>query len=51
MSIIQHEFYHPMKKDGTKEKVKVYEIDGPLFFASKLKFYSYFDVENDPPHV
>ena len=33
--------------DGTK----VYELDGPLFFASATTFHENFDIPNDPPKV
>jgi len=35
------------EEDGTK----VYELDGPLFFASATTFHENFDVPNDPPKV
>jgi len=36
-----------MEEDG----VKVYELDGPLFFASATTFSDNFDVQNDPQKV
>ena len=30
---------------------KIYELDGPLFFASVTSFNEQFDVENDPDEV
>jgi len=30
---------------------KIYELNGPLFFASVASFYEHFDVENDPEEV
>ena len=35
------------EEDGTK----VYELDGPLFFASATTFGDNFDIPNDPPKV
>lgn len=35
----------------TKEDVKVYELKGPLFFASSQRFAQMFDYVNDPKHV
>jgi SulP family sulfate permease len=34
-----------------EEGKKVYELEGPLFFASVTSFYEQFDVENDPDEV
>jgi SulP family sulfate permease len=36
-----------VEEDGTK----VYELEGPLFFASATTFSDNFDIENDPPKV
>jgi SulP family sulfate permease len=36
-----------IEDDGTK----VYELDGPLFFASATTFYENFDIQNDPQKV
>lgn len=36
------------RDSATKEAVKVYEVDGPLFFAASRRFSESFDVENDP---
>ncbi|MBL4730220.1 MAG: SulP family inorganic anion transporter [Sulfurimonas sp.] len=36
-----------IEEDGTK----VYELDGPLFFASATTFADNFDIDNDPPKV
>jgi len=36
-----------IQEDGTK----VYELDGPLFFASALSFPDIFDIPNDPEKV
>ena len=30
---------------------KIYELDGPLFFASVTSFQEQFDIENDPSEV
>ncbi|NOQ31112.1 MAG: STAS domain-containing protein [Helicobacteraceae bacterium] len=35
------------ENDGTK----VYELDGPLFFASATTFHDNFDLRNDPPKI
>ena len=34
-----------------KEGKKIYELDGPLFFASVTSFSEQFDIENDPDEV
>ena len=36
-----------IEEDGTK----VYELDGPLFFASVTNFFENFDIKNDPKKV
>lgn len=40
-------FAHSKEEDGKK----IYELDGPLFFASVTSFNEKFDVENDPEEV
>jgi len=40
-------FAHTTKEEGRK----VYELDGPLFFASVTSFNEQFDLENDPDSV
>jgi SulP family sulfate permease len=34
-----------------KDKTKVYEFEGPLFFGSVKSFFEQFDLENDPQNV
>jgi len=36
-----------IESDGSK----VYELDGPLFFASVTSFSEQFDIENDPKNI
>lgn len=36
---------------STEDDKKIYELDGPLFFASVTSFNEQFDVENDPSEV
>lgn len=38
-------------KTSTKDDVKTYVLDGPLFFGSTANFKELFDVENDPKEV
>lgn len=38
-------------EDGTKKKVKIYRVDGPLFYGTKLAVFSKFDIKNDPENV
>jgi SulP family sulfate permease len=40
-------FAHTKEEDGKK----IYELDGPLFFASVTSFNEQFDIENDPDEV
>jgi SulP family sulfate permease len=39
------------KRSTDKDGKKVYELEGPLFFASVTSFNEQFDVENDPSEV
>jgi len=36
---------------STIEGTKYYEVSGPVFFGSKVKFESMFDYDNDPDHI
>ena len=38
-------------KTSTEDDTKIYELDGPLFFASVTSFNEEFDVNNDPKKV
>jgi len=39
------------KTSVTPEGLKIYELDGPLFFGSVTSFYECFDPKNDPARV
>lgn len=37
--------------DKGNKKVKVYMVEGPVFYATKKTFLKLFDIDNDPPFV
>lgn len=37
--------------DKGNKKIKVYFVEGPVYYATKKSFFKFFDVENDPPYV
>ena len=38
-------------RDKGNKKVKVYTVEGPVYYATKKNFFQFFDVMNDPTHV
>ena len=38
-------------EDGSKKKIKIYRVEGPLFYGTKLEVFSKFDIKNDPENV
>lgn len=38
-------------RDTGSKKIKVYMVEGPVFYATKKTFLKSFDVHNDPAHV
>ena len=39
-----------IREKGNK-KIKVYIVEGPVFYASKKNFFKYFNIQDDPIHV
>lgn len=39
-----------IREKGNK-KIKVYIVEGPVFYASKKNFFKYFNIQNDPIYV